>query len=301
MLEKNTNISKRLSKCALSFFIGLLLFSISIGCRNPFDTESIKATITGRITDKQNKPVQDAFVFTDPPTKTEKTNSEGRYAITNILAGSYKLKASKPGYATGINNLEVKESWYACESGTIYKDMVLTQQNEVERMGEIFGNVKDTNGNDIKDAKIFTEPATSEIKTDRNGIFVITNINAGTYVLKVSKDKYKDEMKGGVVVESGKRTEIEIMISPINPGKVKGQIKFLDGVGIEGVEVETNPATSRKITDLNGNYEIIDIIPGDYTIMAVVRRQGSDMIELQIKEITVKSGETANGDIIMPF
>lgn len=275
--------------------IGLVLFSLSTGCYNPFDQSDIKLSITGKVLDNDGKPLGDVLVRTDPMTTMQKTNSEGVYTINEVTPGKYKLKASKPGYKTTEYEIEARSSVFVCQNAKMTKDLMLEAQAEGEKTGEIYGTVKDKDGKTVKDVTITTDPATSESKTDTDGVFAIIDVKAGTYKIKGNKDGYAEAVKESVVVEGGKRTEIEMTLYPTTqPGSIKGKVTKSDGTGIEGVTITTTPATTTKTTDASGNYEITDVTAGDYTIKA----EKMDYTDTT-KTVTVRQGESADGNIVI--
>jgi hypothetical protein len=70
-------------------------------------------TIKGRVVDRNGNGISSAVVIIDDSSSTF-TDSEGFYTlVTNVLTGSYSLKATKTGYAVSEINLDV-------ESGMIY-------------------------------------------------------------------------------------------------------------------------------------------------------------------------------------
>lgn len=274
----------------------VFLLSFAGGC-NPFAKADVNLTITGKVVDKDGKAVNGALVRTNPATTLQKTNEDGAYTITDVSSGTYKLLVSKAGYKTVEYDIEAKTSVFVCDAGKIRKDVVLEEQSGSEKTGEIYGAVKDKDGKVVGDVKIMTDPATSEVKTDTNGVFVVTDVKAGTYTVKGTKDGYKETVQEAVVVEGGKRTEIELAIyANAQLGKITGKITNTAGTNLEGVTITTTPATQTKTTDSNGDYEIADVSPGDYTITAI--KSGYDT---GTKTVSLSEGQTADGNITLNY
>lgn len=66
-----------------------------------------------------------------------------------------------------------------------------------------FGYVKDGGGNPIKDVSLHMEPYGLDQKTDANGYFLFQNIYQGTYVIKITKQGFKD-------------TTMDVIVAPEN-------------------------------------------------------------------------------------
>jgi len=65
-------------------------------------------TITGTVTDNNNRPVEGAIVSTDPPSSSVATDSQGRYTLRALKEGQYTIKALMPGYVCPPITVEIK-------------------------------------------------------------------------------------------------------------------------------------------------------------------------------------------------
>lgn len=80
--------------------------------------------------------------------------------------------------------------------------------------GSISGNVSDAKSTEtIVGANVVIEGTTVGAATDLDGNFMISNVKPGTYTLIVSFVTYKTQTITEVMVESGKRTNLEISLS----------------------------------------------------------------------------------------
>ena len=68
----------------------------------PTDTPTLTYTISGRVTDDTGAPVASAMVGASGPTggAYTTTDGDGRYTLSNLLAGTYSVSASKEGYTS---------------------------------------------------------------------------------------------------------------------------------------------------------------------------------------------------------
>lgn len=83
----------------------------------------------------------------------------------------------------------------------------------IAQNGTIAGKILDNkSGETIVGANVVIEGTTVGSSTDMDGNFAITNLKPGTYVLNVSYVTYKTQTIPDVVVESGKRTTVEVSL-----------------------------------------------------------------------------------------
>lgn len=79
--------------------------------------------------------------------------------------------------------------------------------------GSISGKVVDVKLETIIGANVVIEGTAVGAATDLDGNFIITNVKPGTYTLVVSSVTYKTQTITDVVVESGKKTNLEITLA----------------------------------------------------------------------------------------
>lgn len=78
--------------------------------------------------------------------------------------------------------------------------------------GTIQGSVVDQNGNSLSSARVNTQPFTSNVLTNSGGNYVISNVEAGTYVVMASKSGYTSN-SATVNVSSGGTSTADIQLS----------------------------------------------------------------------------------------
>lgn len=80
--------------------LGALLVLLSLaGCKDGLLEPELYGSIEGRILDRETfKPVAGALVTTSPATGAIVTGEDGRFAIDDVLVGSYTIAASRRGY-----------------------------------------------------------------------------------------------------------------------------------------------------------------------------------------------------------
>ena len=86
-----------MKKIVLMFLIGITLISCSK-----------KGKITGSVIDGvTSKPIEQAEVSVQAMNLTTQTNSNGKYKISDLNYGNYKIKIKKENYATSDFNLVI--------------------------------------------------------------------------------------------------------------------------------------------------------------------------------------------------
>jgi hypothetical protein len=149
----------------------------------PKDTSSsaLYGSIQGMISDAMTSGgVQGVTIITDPSTSSVFTDNNGKYSITSISPGKYKLTASKTGYTSTIINVTV----LAGKVTTANFELLMTT-------GKIKGKVTDSDsGLPLAGVNIKTTPGTNTVTTNSNGDFEISQVTAGTYTITAEKSGY---------------------------------------------------------------------------------------------------------------
>lgn len=96
-----------LERLFLAFCAVLLVLAL------PSRAQEVTASITGQVTDPSGAAIVGAKItVTDTQRGTQytsQTNSDGRYQISNILVGTYKVKAENPGFESAtVSNLTLE-------------------------------------------------------------------------------------------------------------------------------------------------------------------------------------------------
>jgi hypothetical protein len=84
------------------------------------------------------------------------------------------------------------------------------------------------------------------------------------------------------------RTEIDTF------GNIYGIVTDLTGAPVQTANVTLTPGGRVTATGSNGQYEYLDLSPGQYTIQVICNGYQTD-----VKRITVLAGETVQGDFLL--
>ena len=156
------------------------------------------------------------------------------------------------------------------------------EDSPVESVGNLLGNITgiitdSETGNVIPQVLVTTQNSTSSVITDIDGVFFIENVSPGNYTLVAEKAEYVVSQVS-VRVDSGLTTTADIVLTKEKDpesGILEGQvINASDDSGIETAVVtitsedESNSINLTKISDTNGNYQFLDIPPGNYAVSA---------------------------------
>ena len=155
----------------------------------PFGT--INGTVKDEVTDQS---IATAVVKADSEFLNT-TNSNGYYTMF-VLAGTYTLTASAPGYASALrSNVKVLEGKTTTEDFTL----------EGIPPGDIIGNVSDfKTGKGIAGAKVTADGYANT--TDSNGNYILCSLPAWTYTVAVSAAGYVGDSVKRTVPSAGSVT-----------------------------------------------------------------------------------------------
>jgi len=152
----------------------------------------LPGSITGSVTDAENgSPIVGATVTGG--TRTTTTDTLGKYAITNVPSGAYKVTASKEGYQSSSMTVNV------LSGSSAVVNLLLTK---VVIPGTITGLVTDAeNGSPIVGATV--SDGTRTVTTDASGKYTIADVPPSTYQVTASKSGYESSASTVTVVSGG--------------------------------------------------------------------------------------------------
>lgn len=134
-------------------------------------------TLTVCCNDANGKAISGASVYLNGCCKGQ-TDSNGKLAITNVLAGKYTVTAKKCGYKDTSSTTTV--------NGDASLTLTMTAQTYTLTVC-----CKDSKGKAVSSANVYLN-GNPKGATDLNGKLTITNLSAGTYTVTVKKSGYKD-------------------------------------------------------------------------------------------------------------
>lgn len=91
--------------------LGLLLALFLSGCQEDTITPAVFGTLTGQVLlEGTSTPLAAAVVSTNPPSSQVITDSQGKFTLENIEAGTYTVRAEKSGYVSAVETVTISEN-----------------------------------------------------------------------------------------------------------------------------------------------------------------------------------------------
>jgi uncharacterized protein (DUF2141 family) len=242
--------------------------------------------LQGVVRNSQNGlPIPKVNIFTVPASQSVTTDDIGQYKIENIAIGEYVVTAEKAGYDT-VNISVVIQAGQITEA-----DFFLTEvdTSTPPTTGMIEGTVRDAQtGASISGAVLSTDPTTDVVTSSGDGSYSFENITPGEYTISIAKTGYQNASIS-VTVTAGKTSRADIVLIQ-SYGSISGIVKdATTELPIQGVNIQTDPATSSVTTDSDGRYKISGITPGSFTVKA----SKAGYADAEIPVVVTAGNETA--------
>jgi len=224
----------------------------------------LKGIIQGQATDGVTAaPISGATVSTtiDGTAVSTITNSTGNYSFTGVTEGSYTLTVTAANYASGSASASVGPG------ATVTKNVALSPLP-----GSISGLVTDAStGAGIPNPVVsYTVGSTTTTATsDASGNYSFANVTEGAYTLTASAPGYGSQTAVVSVGPGG--ASIQNFSLPPPPGSIGGQVTDSlteSPVGGASASVTVNASVQTVSADGSGNYSILNLPPGTYTLTA---------------------------------
>ena len=190
------------------------------------------------------------------------TNRDGHFDFT-CTTGTYSVIASKTGYFSSAYTLSVI-------NGKTYEMEI---EELVSQTGSVSGVVKKDNGEPINGAlinliSIGTSESYSTVSV-ADGTYSFTDIPIGEYSISITKDGFIPAYASGVLVKSGKNTDVSLVELAFKTSGINGRVllegtDIFSGVKIRAVNSNDNSISYETTSESDGTYRLILVIPGEY-------------------------------------
>jgi len=232
-----------------------------------FALDPSPGSIAGNVTDAvTTNPIAGVSIqIFDGPTLIADTLTDpnGDYLVTDLAPGSYAVNATKAGYQTQVIGATV-----ASNSTTTVNFALITNP------GAIAGTVTDAvTTNPIAGATILVfrgRTYMGSALTDVNGNYTVSNLAPGQYFVNAEAKNYQSAVQGATVV-SNVTTTADFTLEP-TPGNIAGTVtNSANGNPIPGTKISVlsnSTLVASTLTDPSGNYSIVGLAPGNYTVVA---------------------------------
>jgi len=204
------------------------------------------------------------------------TDSGGYYLIKGVPKGNMSITASKYGYVSQTEYINVTESettrfdfYMIYDNGTI-EGRVVSGLNCYDYCRQCQPYCSCTPGCDpVENATVTLIPSGFSAETDSNGDYKIDDIPLGTYTVTFSMDKFiTDDYPSPITLSPTLLTATANMkLYPLN-GTIYGTVKDQYSNLVENVSVVIPDINSSKntTTDSNGKYNLNEILPASYNL-----------------------------------
>lgn len=225
-------------------------------------------TIQGTVVSSAGStPIAGANITTNPATQSVTTDSQGKFTIANISAGSYTVNAAAAGYQNGSQTAQVSAG------DTAVIAIVLTP-TQTAQFGTIQGKI--TNASDsapIANANVFTAPASMSVRSDASGDYVLNNIPAGSYTVTASMTGFSSSTSSPVNVTSGAIETVNLQLTPMGTGNGTLRVTILLShqgllIPIPDVRIIVTPGNLVQNSDTTGKALFPSLPYGQYTVRA---------------------------------
>ncbi len=208
--------------------------------------------ISGTVIDSHGAPLAGVTISTGP-SQTTTTDSAGNYTLDGLSAGTYLVTASKQHYEFAPVTIPVK---------------VPLDKYDVDFVGtelfyDVSGRVTTQAGDPIAGVTVSDGQGQSD-QTDANGVYTLIDLRAGAYTLSFSKPHYVFDPATLAVSVQGDTTGQDTVGTELLY-TVSGTIRTAVGTPIAGVNV-SNGVGQSATTDGNGDYTLVDVRAGSYTL-----------------------------------
>jgi len=157
------------------------------------------ATLSGQVQSSAG-PLSGVTVHLAGESYLALSDSQGRFKLSGLPAGSFTLVAQREGYLPLSQSISFKAG------EKVQKDLLLQAQTESVQ-GRLRGQLQDSGGQPLSEIDIETIPPTQRVKTNAQGRFELPGLEPGSYYLRARKDD-KTQASRFVALDPGQTAEV---------------------------------------------------------------------------------------------
>lgn len=269
------------------FFLSFFLCTATLQVRSA--SCQLAGTISGRVTESDTGVgIASATIAIEGPSqKSNTTDIDGYYTISNLLPGDYTVYATAPGY-TGESKTAV-----------VYFEAT-TPVNFDLHMLSIIGRVHTAVTPNIGIAQANVTTDSYSTLTNSTGYYKLVDMPAGDYTVTAAAPGYASQSKPASV-SPGTPDVVDFAMEQVPPGRIEGTVTDAStGLPIYDVSVivYASALEMSNQTDQNGYYIIEEV--SAWPLWNVEAYAPGYISELKI--VAVGSGETITVDFVLePF
>ena len=181
----------------------------------PANPAAVKRAIVGTVMDSAHQVLENVTVGIRRPRRQAKTNSQGRFSLTDLDTGTYEITVYRIGYESAV------QSYIVTDTGGVARFCLIPEPRELpalvasaKRLG-LSGIVGDSNYKPLADAEVRVMSAGLHVLTDSAGAFHLP-VPKGTYPVWVSKPGYARQLVS-VTIPADSGREIAVWLGPPLP------------------------------------------------------------------------------------
>ena len=193
------------------------------------------------------------------------TNAAGEFAMTDIPAGGYDIKAEREGFQAIEDTLQVV-SGESTSFGPVQLAADIT-------LGTVQGTITKYNRTNHSGILVTVAGSDHFAVTDSDGLYTITDVPAGTYTVFMDADGFIAQKIDGVEVIAGSPSIVDKTLYPFNAasetmtsGSIVGVARYLDQQPHAGINIKVEGTSLDISTDANGAFIIESVQAGTYTL-----------------------------------
>lgn len=179
------------------------------------------------------------------------TDTLGRYSISGIEPGTWRVQATKGGYNTGLsdafsvnagNTTEVSAMELKISHRSIYGTVVLEGRTDATGVRITATNVTKTN-------EIYSA------LSNKDGVYALSGMIPGEYILSYSYEGYRSYTGSSVNLKEDSSLNLEAITLGKATGKISGIVNLEGCSDHSGITVSINGTDYTYVTEADGSYE----------------------------------------------
>ncbi len=234
------------------------IVNVNLGVTNYLDTITLKnekVTISGSVM-LQDAATQEGIMVLlsnkveGGKTYTSTTDEKGRYTISDVVPGTYKIIASKGGFTTESTDYFTIES-----SVNKSVDSILLSVAIRSMVGKVTLEESSDNAGALITATNISNPETiySAI-SNSSGDFTLAGMVAGEYMVSITKSGYRTETLSAINVLKDNKKDVGTIELSIARGYIEGYVKLEGRIDHSGTTVFLRSRGETTTTDEQGFY-----------------------------------------------
>ena len=213
--------------------------------------------------DAQNNPVSKSYYAL--------SSADGTYTFDSIAPGLYTITAAYPGY----KNVTQPNVSVSIGDKINLDELIISEKTTYSITGScvLAGMGSGFEGTTVLLQSSSDSNFSKSTTTNPEGVYTISDIDAGSYILTFSRTGFITNSSVTVDVGLKAITVVESVALQSNAGSIIGNVLLESADTNEGIAIlitkENDSSVSYStVTDVNGHYAIVGILPGTYRLQA---------------------------------